>query len=75
MMSLRDNPREGGTTCHSHEITAIANHNHPINSPWTKWSPTLHFLLLLFCISIFIGIFTFYKKASENDAFRKCICV
>jgi len=35
----------GGTTCHSHEITAIADHNHPFNSRWTKSSPTLHFLL------------------------------
>jgi len=36
---------EGGATCHSRDITAIANPNHPISSQWTKSSPTLHFFL------------------------------
>lgn len=34
--------REGRTTCDSHKITAIANHN---NSRWTKPSPSLLFFL------------------------------
>jgi len=36
---------EGGTTCHSHDITA--NHNHPASnhSQWTKSSPTPTLLL------------------------------
>jgi len=36
---------EDGTTCHSHDITAIANHNHIINYQQTKSSLTLHFLV------------------------------
>lgn len=34
---------DSGTTCHSLEITAKANHKHPINSLWTKSRPTLIF--------------------------------
>jgi len=33
--------REGGSTCQSHEITANANHNHSIKSPWKKSHPAV----------------------------------
>jgi len=47
---------KGWTTCHSHDITAIANHNHPINSR----SSSLHFFSSL--RSHFTWIYIIIKK-------------
>lgn len=40
----QDNNRSPLTTCHSHDITTVANDNNPINSRSPKSSPALYFV-------------------------------